>query len=86
MAVDQRQVLCIVGPVGQRDKLHIGLFRGAVGFVLVAAAAGGDNIFPAVGTATGYRLDMVAGQLQRGKFPGAVHTEMAIAGKQGGIV
>jgi hypothetical protein len=53
---------------------------------LVAAAAGGHHIFPAVGTCSGNWLYMVSGELDTGKLSGAIHANMAIAGKQCGVI
>src|SRR5258706_13218585 len=61
-AVGEDQELGAVGNVGRVDELHVRLFGGAAAFLLIARAAGRDDVHPMVPSAARHGQDVIAGE------------------------
>src|SRR5258708_5350531 len=61
-AIGEDQELGAVRNVGRVDELHVRLFGSAAAFLLVARAAGRDDVHPMARPAARHREDVVAGE------------------------
>jgi hypothetical protein len=80
--VSQNKVFPQAGDVGRVQKWHVGLFRRAGRFAVVATFAGGDDIHPVVLALQSVGNDVLTGQFIFMKVAAAVGADVTVAYKQ----
>ena len=80
--VGQIQKLVLIGNKGYRQQLHVGFFRSAIGFTIITAPTGGNDIGPDIFATAGNGNDMIPRQFGYAKLIATIHTEIFVAAKQ----
>lgn len=79
VSVAQDEPFIAGGVVGDVEELHVGFIGGAVGFLLVAGFAGGDEVSPGGISVAGGWEDVIHGEVGGGEGFAAVCADVAVA-------
>ena len=86
VSVLQKNVFGVIRGEWNRQQTHVGLQRGAVGLVVVAAFAGSHDVGPDIFATLRYRRDVITRQLVTLKHLATIQAQILIALEQSLVV